>query len=314
MKEMTLRQLEYFVAVAESRSITEAALKCHVSQAGISLALKELESSLGVQLVIRRKSKGVHLTPVGSIAATRARALLSEARHLIDDVDAGSEGYSGTFTVGCFTTLSTLVLPEVAEFFATKHPNVTLEFAEGSGPEIQEKMLRGQIDVCFIYEVQRHPEVEAVMIGRREFLVALSPEHPLAKLDKIDLLDLSPYPAALLNVEPASYLNEAMLRRFSVEPNIVYRSSNVHTIRAIVGRNLAYSLLMEAVDESHEHRPLKFLPIAQDTGTNSLLVSYPRGINMPALARELIEHCGRVLDKSGTGNPPPTTPNQGPLQ
>lgn len=305
MKEMTLRQLEYFVAVAESQSITQAALKCHVSQAGISLALKELESSLGVQLVIRRKSKGVYLTPVGSIAATRARALISEARHLIDAVDAGAEGYSGTFTVGCFTTLSMLILPEVAEFFARKHPNVTLEFVEGSGPEIQEKMLRGQIDVCFIYEVQRHPEVEAVMLRRREFLVALSPHHPLAARGTIDLLDLAPYPAALLNVEPASYLNEAMLRRFGLEPNIVYRSANVHTIRAIVGRGLAYSLLMEAVDESHEHRPLKFLPITQETGTNSLLVSYPQGVKLSGLAKELIDHCARHLGQSVSGSPFP---------
>jgi DNA-binding transcriptional LysR family regulator len=298
MKEMTLRQLEYFVAVAESHSLTQAALKCHVSQAGISLALKELEASLGVQLIIRRKAKGVYLTPVGRIAATRARALISEARHLIDAVDAGMEGYSGTFTVGCFTTLSTLVLPEVAEFFAREHPNVALDFVEGSGPEIQEKMLRGQIDVCFIYEVQQHPEVEAVMLRKRDFLVALSPHHPLAARGTIDLLDLAPYPAALLNVEPASYLNAAMLRRFGVEPNVVYRSSNVHTIRAIVGRNLAYSLLMEPVAESSEHLPLKYLPIAQETGTNSLLVSYPQGVKMSGLARDLIEHCGRVFGKA----------------
>ncbi|MGO4857889.1 LysR family transcriptional regulator [Arthrobacter sp. 2MCAF14] len=305
MKEMTLRQLQYFVAVAESQSITQAALKCHVSQAGISIALKELESALGVQLAIRRKSKGVYLTPAGSIVATRARAIISETQHLIAALDAGTEGYAGTFTVGCFTTLSMLILPEVAEFFARKHPNVTLEFVEGSGPEIQEKMLRGQIDVCFIYEVQRHPEVEAVILCRREFLVALSPDHPLADRESIDLRDLASYPAALLNVEPASYLNEAMLRRFGVEPNVAYRSSNVNTIRAIVGRNLAYSLLMEGVSESHENRPLKYLPVEQETGTNSLLVAYPRSVRLSGLSQELITHCARHLDHHVGGSPLP---------
>lgn len=301
MKDMTLRQLQYFVAVAESQSITQAALKCHVSQAGISMALKELESALGAPLAIRRKSKGVYLTPLGSIVATRARALISEAQHLVDAVDAGAGGYSGTFTVGCFTTLSMAVLPEVAEFFAREHPGVTLEFVEGSGPEIQEKMLRGQIDVCFIYEVQRHPEVEAVMLRRRQFLVALSPDHPLADRESIDLHDLAPYPAALLNVEPASYLNEAMLRRFGVEPTVAYRSSNVNTIRAIVGRNLAYSLLMEPVSESHEKRPLKYLPVEQDTGTNSLLAAYPQAVKLSGLLQDLIEHCARYLDRHVAG-------------
>lgn len=97
--------------------------------------------------------------------------------------------------------------------------------------------------------------------------MALSPDHPLATKDAIDLLDLAPYPAALLNVEPASNLNEAMLRRFGVQPKIVYRSPNVHTIRAMVERNLVYSLLMEEVDESSGHLTLKYLPIAQETGS-----------------------------------------------
>jgi DNA-binding transcriptional LysR family regulator len=269
------------------------------------LALKELEASLGVQLLIRRRAKGAYLTPLGRIVATRARALISEAHHLIDAVDAGAEAYSGTFTVGCFTTLSTLVLPEVAEFFVRRHPLVTLDFVEGSGPEIQERMLQGQIDLCFIYEAQRHPEAEYVVLRRQDFRVALSPQHPLSERGVIDLRDLAPYPAALLDVEPASYLNEAMLRRFGVEPNIVYRSSSVHTLRAIVGRNLAYSLLMEPVDESSERLPLKYLPIAQETGTNSLLVSYPRGISVSGLAKDLIEYCASVFSGTAGGEASP---------
>ncbi|MFZ3567026.1 LysR family transcriptional regulator [Streptomyces sp. BH097] len=291
MKEMTLRQLEYFVAVAEEQSITKAALKCHVTQAGISLAIKDLESALGVDLAIRRKSKGVCLTPTGRVVANRARALLGEARHLVDSVDDVAGGFSGTFTVGCFSTLSTLVIPEVADYFAREHPDVKLEFVEGPGPEIQEMLLRGQIDLCFLYEVQRHPEVETVLLAERHFLVALSPEHPLAEREEVSIRELTPHPAALLDVEPASYLNESLLRRFGAEPNVAYRSASVHTIRELVGRGLAYSLLMQEVRESPEGRPLKFLPIMEPVGTNSLLVGHPRGIRPSRLATALIDYC-----------------------
>ncbi|MFE6156976.1 hypothetical protein [Streptomyces sp. NPDC057889] len=89
---------------------------------------------------------------------------------------------------------------------------------------------------------------------------------------------MTPHPAALLDVEPASYLNESLLRRFGAEPNVAYRSAGVHTIRELVGRGLACSLLMQEVRESPEGRPLKFLPITEPVGTNSLLVVYPCGI------------------------------------
>lgn len=295
MKDVTLRQLEYFVAIAEEQSITRAALKCHVTQAAISQALKELEAALGVQLAIRRKSKGVHLTATGRAVVTRSRTLLGEVRHLVNAADETAGSASGTYTVGCFTTLSPLVIPEVAEFFARNYPNVRLETVEGPGPEIQERMLRGQIDVCFIYEAQRHTEVSTVLVRERRFRVAVAADHPLAAHRAVTLADLENHPWALLNIEPATYLNEAMLRRFGVEPNLVYRSADIRTIRAIVGRGLAYALLMEEVAESHEGRPLRFLPVVEDLGTNSVLAALPRGVRPPPLTSALIERCRSVL-------------------
>ncbi|WP_219418174.1 LysR family transcriptional regulator [Pseudonocardia nigra] len=297
MKDVTLRQLEYFVAVAEEQSITRAAMKCHVTQAAISQAMKELEAVLGVQLAIRRKSKGVHLTPTGRAVATRSRSLLGEVRHLVSTADEAAESASGTYTVGCFTTLSPVVLPEVAEFLARTYPKVRLEIVEGSGPEIQERMLRGQIDLCFLYEAQKHSEVSTVLLRQRRYRVALGADHPLAAQDAVTVADLEPHPCALLNVEPATYLNEAMLRRFGVAPNVVYRSASVLTIRAIVGRGLAWGLLMEEVPASHEGRPLRFLPIVDDLGTNSVLAALPKGVRPTTLTTALIAHCRTALTR-----------------
>jgi DNA-binding transcriptional LysR family regulator len=295
MKDVTLRQLEYFVAVAEEQSITRAALKCHVTQAAISQALRELEAVLGVQLAVRRKSKGVHLTATGRAVATRSRTLLGEVKHLVSAADETSAGTSGTFTIGCFTTLSPVVLPEVAEFLARRYPRVKLDIVEGPGPEIQERMLRGQIDLCFLYEAQRHSEVNPVLLRERRYHVAVAADHPLAAHDAVSVADLEPHPCAVLNIEPASYLNEAMLRRFGIAPNVVYRTASVRTIRAIVARGLAWALLMEKVPASHEERPLRFLPIVEDLGTNSLLAGLPQGVRPSPLTAAVIEHCRTAL-------------------
>ena len=288
MKDVTLRQLEYFAAIAEAGSITEAARKCHVTQAGMSMALKDLEAALGVQLAIRRRSKGVHLTPVGRVLATRARILLRDTQRLLHSVGDATTGFVGTFTVGCFSTLSTQVLPSVAEYFAREHPRVALEMVEGSGLDIQERMLSGQVDVCFVFETQRHPEVEAVQLREMPYLVVLSPEHPLADREAVSVRDLDGYPAALLNVEPASYANQAMLRRFGLDPHVAYRSASVPTIREIVGRNLAWSLLLESVPASPGGRPLRFLPTVEDMGGNSLLLAFPRMTRPTGLAADLL--------------------------
>lgn len=289
MKDVTLRQLEYLVAIAQDESISRAAVRCHVSQAAISQALRELESALGVQLAVRRTAKGVHLTAAGRAVVTRARGVLHDVRQL-----AGHAG-TGRLTVGCFPSVSAQIVPEIADLLHDRYPDVRLEIAEASAAVLQERMLRGQVDVCFVYEMQLQPEVEPILLRERRFKVAVAAAHPLAARPDVRLADLADHPGALLNLEPASFLNEAMLARFGVVPRIDYRSTDVMTVRALVGRGLAWSLLMTEVAASHDGRPLRFLPIVDDVGTNSLVAALPRGVRAAGLVEQVIRHCREVL-------------------
>ncbi|TDC90977.1 LysR family transcriptional regulator [Saccharopolyspora aridisoli] len=291
MKDVTLRQLEYLVAVARDGSITRAAVRCQVTQAAISQAMRELETALGVQLAVRRTAKGVHLTSAGRAAATQARNVLQEVGRLTGH----DEGEVGTFTVGCFPSVSAQVIPEIVELLARRRPKVHVDIVEAPAAELQDRMLRGQIDLCFLYEVQLLKEIEPIVLRERRIKVAVAADHPLADRPVVHVADLADHPGALLNVEPASYLNETLLRRFGVTPRISYRSSDIQTIRAIVGRGLAWSLLMTEVRASHDGRPLKFLQIAEQLGTNSLVAALPRDTRATAVVDEVIAHCHRVL-------------------
>ena len=91
----TLRQLQYFVAVSQVGTLNEAASRCHVSPPALSLAISELERSLGVKLLVRHRSKGTHLTPGGSRVLKLAESLLAQARDLQESADAESGGYRG---------------------------------------------------------------------------------------------------------------------------------------------------------------------------------------------------------------------------
>lgn len=289
MKDVSLRQLEYLVAIARDESISRAALRCHVSQAAISQALRELESSLGVQLAVRRTAKGVHLTPVGRSVANRARGVLQDVRQLVGDPTAGP------LTLGCFPSLSAQVVPEVAGLLHERFPDASLDVVEGPAAVLQDRMLRGQIDICFLYEMQLQSEVTSILLRERRFQVAVAADHPLAAQPEVRLGDLADHPGALLDIEPASYLNEAMVARFGVRPRFAYRSSDVATVRALVGRGLAWALLMTEVSASHEGRPLRFLPIVEDIGTNSLVAVIPRGVRPAGLVEHALQHCAAVL-------------------
>ena len=108
--DYSLRQLAYFVAVAETGTLAGASSTLHVSASALSLALDELDRALGAQLTVRRRAQGVRLTPAGRETLRRARRLLREAGELADAAGGDPGDVAGTVQVGCYTTLAPSLL------------------------------------------------------------------------------------------------------------------------------------------------------------------------------------------------------------
>lgn len=277
MNGLTLRQLEYFVAVAETSSITGAAARSHVSQAAVSLAVTELEKTLGVTLTIRRPAKGVSLTAEGRAMLPAARAILDQTQQLTEDISQVRKTLSGPLHIGCFRTLSMHVIPHLVDWFRSHHPRVELIFDEGNAPEIQEKMLAGQLSACLIYEAQLEAGCRSILIRDHRRQAIMSPQHPLADHSEVSLAQLAQYPAILLDERPAleRTLNEFYSR--SLEPKVGFRTRSVQTVQNLVGRNLGYGLLMHSPSQSPEGRPLIAGKIADSLPRNALMLSSPPG-------------------------------------
>jgi|SRR5690625_398627 len=289
MNELTLRQLEYFVAVAETRSITGAAERSHVSQAAVSLALSELEKTLGVTLTIRRPAKGVALTAEGRAILPEARAILDQTQQLTDGIAQARKTLSGPLHIGCFRTLSMHVIPHLVEWFGIHHPDVKLIFEEGNAQEIQDQMLAGQLSACLIYEAQLAPGCRSVLVRDHQRQVVMSPEHPLAASSEVSLAQLAEYPAILLDERPAfeRTLNEFYSR--SLQPRLCVRTRSVQTVQNLVGRNLGYGLLMHVPEHSPEGRPLVARKLTDSIPRNALMLSLPPGRSSAAVA--ILEAC-----------------------
>lgn len=290
MIELTLKQLRYLVVVAETGSLAAAAEQLFVSQTAVSLALTQLEAAIGAPLAIRRKSKGSVLTPAGETVAARARRILRETSELGGVAGELQGELSGTLRVGCYRAYSSRIIPEMIQYFAQNHPNVDLAFDEGSSTELQAKMVDGTLDACFILRghVLSHSSFEPIATVVPKVL--LSANHPLASKRKVSFKDLAGLPAVLSDVKPAGTLVEAMIRSMGFEPDVRWRSSSTETIRSMVGRGLAYSVLLSIWPGplSQEGLPLVLKDIFEPVPENAFGLAYPAGLGPTRKIDELM--------------------------
>ena len=143
---MNLKQLEYFVAIAEEGQITAAARRLHISQPPLSYELAQLERELGTQLV-RRGPRGVTLTEAGRLLHERATRILAMATATAREVSSVGKGLTGTLCLAVCDSAAGLAPGARLAEFATLAPDVTLEFREGSVPEVLELVTSGIAEV-----------------------------------------------------------------------------------------------------------------------------------------------------------------------
>src|SRR3954453_2103118 len=120
----SLRQLEYFVTVADEGTMAGAAGRHHISQLAVSLAINELERALGVQLVMRRKARGVELTGAAREVLPEIRRLLEHAAEVHSTARSVGQTVTGDLVLGCYPTLTPFLLPEILRRFPVRHPAV----------------------------------------------------------------------------------------------------------------------------------------------------------------------------------------------
>ncbi|MEW2397973.1 LysR substrate-binding domain-containing protein [Streptomyces sp. NPDC046862] len=281
--------------------MTAAAQRLHVSPGGVSLALKELETSLKVQLTLRRRGKGVSVTPAGRWVYEHANALLARSA----DISAAARIVRGELTgplrIGCFSTLSPWLFPRIAVHFAENHPGVEVHLVEDASAVLHDRMLRGELDVVLNYSNHLGPGIDSAEIAPVRLVLAVSPSHRLAAFDEVPLRELENETAILVALQPATSHVEDILRSAGFEPQVRWRSANVETIRSMVARGLGYTIIMGRPqgDRTYDGLPLAYRRIADDVPPNSVVIAYPDGTIPTAKVSTLIAFCRHEFGKEG---------------
>ncbi|MDA3628324.1 LysR family transcriptional regulator [Saccharopolyspora sp. WRP15-2] len=291
MANYTLRQLAYFVAVAETGSISGAAGGLHVSPTAVASALTELEKVFGTQLVVRRKAHGVSLTPSGSYLHSRAADLLRQADDLELNVASGGAELNGPLVIGCYSTVAPTVVPPLLEWFADNHPKVQVRVLEGSQVELPNRLLAGELELAVVYDLNLPTGLNSVVLYEAPAYVLLPADHRLANRPAVSLRELADEPMILLDVPPAAQHTMALFDRAGVEPNVALRASDFELTRSLVARGMGYAILIQrpVVGQSYEGLPVVVKEIRPAVRPIRVKAVWPETVRLTDRGRALLD-------------------------
>jgi DNA-binding transcriptional LysR family regulator len=182
---MELRQLRYFLAVAEERHFGRAAERLHIAQSGLSQQVKSLERAVGTQLFIRDRRR-VELTAAGEYLVEEARSLLARADRVKETLPIIDRGKGGLLKVGNSSAALHPLAGELVERFRERFPDVVVHVVPGSGPQNLEALRRRDVDVAFVsFPFEPLDGLSLLPAGTLELVIALSERHRLASHDRI---------------------------------------------------------------------------------------------------------------------------------
>ena len=302
MSDATLRQLEYFIAAVEEGSVTAASQRLHLSQSALSMALGELERALGVQVLVRHR-RGVRPTRIGEQVLADTRRLLADLDDLQTSARESQQGLTGRLMVGCYSTLSPVVLPRTLDEYVERFPGVDLSFSEGSHDLLIDKLRNGSLDLALLYDygpdVATHRgDLNFEVIFTAPPYVLLAEDHPLADRESVSLAQLVDEPLILFSLSPGGDYFLSLFHTEQLEPRVRYRATSFELVRSLVARGLGYSILSQRtrISVSYEGRGFTTRPLDGDHPGLAVSAVTLDGAKLTRPAAAFIETCRTAFE------------------
>ncbi|MCF6367305.1 LysR family transcriptional regulator [Rhizobium halophilum] len=297
----TLRQLEYFIAVGEAGSIATAADRKNVSAPSMSSAIAQLESGFGVQLFTRRHAQGSVLTPTGERFMETARAVLEEAARLNELAKVFTGTVRGSLRVGCLRTFVQIIIPQLRRSFEDKYADVDFSQQELDQAQIFDALGQGRIDVALTYDLALPSDVTFKALQELPPFVLISPDNPLAGMDRLRPEDLLDHPMVLLDLPHSAEYFMSHFRHLGQRPRISERTVEVAVQRSLVASGYGFGItnLRTISTESLDGKPVKFIPLQSDVQPLQLGLAMSRVSHVSRTIQAFIDHCHEAADSGG---------------
>jgi DNA-binding transcriptional LysR family regulator len=240
---MELRHLRYFVAIGEDQHYGRAAGRLRVAQPALSRQIQDLEEELGFKL-FERLPRGVRLSAAGKLFLEDARRILQEVSEAATRAGSVASGRSGVLRVGFAENSSWRgVVPESFRRFRELHPNAELQLRPSASSEQLEAIRSGRLDVGFVnFMPKSDPELDQLFVAVQHVELATPKRHPLTKLKKVRLRDLTDAAFVWFPRWPSPAFYDRMMRECHrgglKAPRVVQEGLNEATILSLVAAGL----------------------------------------------------------------------------
>jgi DNA-binding transcriptional LysR family regulator len=288
----TLRQLQYFIAVAEEGTVSGAAQTLSISQSAVTDAIKELESDLGVTLFERHR-RGLAITHKGHQFYRHATRILSDVqdarRSFAADEPAAPPSH---LSLGVTSLVAGYVLSDLLARFRRAYPGVDVSAIEDNGDYLEHLLIGGELDVAVmvISNLRDRNALQAEIFETSPYRLWLPLGHRLAGAESIELGDIASEPLIMLTVDETEENTGKLLSALGTRLNVAFRTRSVEAVRSLVATGAGIALLPDLVyrpwsleGDRIESRDISgALPVVQ------VGMVWRRGSSLPQAGRDFI--------------------------
>ncbi|BDA85355.1 LysR family transcriptional regulator [Aureimonas sp. SA4125] len=244
----TLRQLSYFLAIAEGGTVSGAAQSLSVSQSAVTEAIKELETDLGVKLFDRHR-RGLRVTHQGQQFQRHAARILSAVADARSSFGDNREAATGSLNVGVTSLVAGYVLSDILARYRRAFPGIVLSANEDNGEYLEHLLVGGELDVAVmvISNLRDRVALQAEIFETSPYRLWLPVGHRLAATEGIAIADIGREPLIMLTVDETEENTGRLLSALGAKPNVAFRTRSVEAVRSLVATGAGIAILPDLV-------------------------------------------------------------------
>ena len=289
--EMTLRQIRYFIATAETGQISKASDVCNVTQSSITIAVRRLEELLGYPLFVRQ-SKGMHLTAKGEKFLRHCHSIM---RHVEDAVELGddpTENVSGHVRIGVTESISAYFFPPIWRKLKSIYPEISIDVVEVNRHDIETGLHEGRFEfaVMLVSNLrEKEPfHVEELIASPRRLWV--SSRHRLVEKEHVSIHDLADEAYILLTMDEHEATMRRVWKKYDFTPNIMFTSYSMEALRSMIANELGVAIFSDMVYRSWslEGRRIVRIDLIEDMPSMDTGLAWVKGTKLSTAASTVV--------------------------
>lgn len=291
---MDIKQISYFMAVAQEGSYSRAAEKLAVSQPTLSMAVKKLEEELGTRLFYSF-NRAQHLTDEGLRLQEGAARLLETYRETVENV-THSDGSSGVITLGLSPLFGACFFGDLIPNFSEAYPGIKIHMIEDGANKIDERIERGEVDIAATLNTERLSAFASCHFTTQRNVVLLHKSHPLADRESLTVAELRNDSFAIFNQDFILHRQiMSACRAAGFRPKIALLSSQWDFMVELVSRNRAVSILPKPVLDKHPDPHVRCVPLTDSMKYWDIVLAWNKRRYMSKACRLFLEYVQRNL-------------------